>query len=93
MSLDYEVEISNEQKFEQAEDLLSNDFQYYLEDALAPRVGRDHRNELLKPLVDEITSKRSTAAFAALGEMLYLWAEEEAIAEVERNCSPHPVGY
>lgn len=91
MSKDWQEQISLEDMWEQAEELLINDFQYYLADALAPAVGYDVRNSILKDLVDDLASgKQSKEDFAALGELLYQWAAEEAMNAVEYNNSPHP---
>ena len=77
--------------YEEAEELLANDFQYYLADALAPMVGYDSRNQILKDHIDCLAGGRpSLQQFAALGELLYQWAEEEAMNEVERNNSLLP---
>tara|TARA_A100001015_G_scaffold317272_1_gene433815 strand:- start:3448 stop:3747 length:300 start_codon:yes stop_codon:yes gene_type:complete len=77
--------------YEQAEELLANDFQYYLADAIALAQGYEVRNSMLKERVECLAGGRpSQEKFAALGELLYQWAEEEALAEVERNNSPLP---
>ena len=94
MSEYYEEEITLQKMWEEAGELLLNDFQYYLADALAPAVGYDVRNSILKDHINSITENPDRAkcqkSLAALGELLFQWAEEEAMNEVERNYSPHP---
>lgn len=77
--------------YEKAEELLANDFQYYLADAIALAQGYEFRNSLLKERIECLAGgKQSQEKFAALGELIYQWAEEEALSEVERNSSPLP---
>lgn len=91
MSKDLQEELSAEQKQEEVEELLLNDIQYYLQDALAPAYGYDQRNCVLNHIIRDIINKGGNKEdYAALGELLYQWAEDEALAEVDRNCSPFP---
>ena len=77
--------------YEKAEELLAIDFQYYLADAISLAAGYEFRNSLLKERIECLAGgKQSQEKFAALGELIYQWAEEEALGEVERNNLPHP---
>lgn len=88
MSNDRQEELSDEQKQEEVEELLLSDIQHYIQEALAPMYGYDQRNCVLNHIICDIIDKGHTKeSYAALGEMLYEWAKEEALAEVERGYS------
>ena len=69
-----------EQLHEETDSLLQTDFQGFVVESMAGAKHYDLRNEQLREIV--VTIQKSghgdKEAFAALGETLYQWAEEEA---------------
>lgn len=65
---------------EQTDGLLLEDFQEWLTESMAGATQYDYRNAILQHLVNSIqtTGHGDKEAFAALGETLYQWAEEQA---------------
>jgi hypothetical protein len=65
---------------EQTDGLLLEDFQEWLTESMAGADQYDYRNAILQHLINTIhtTGHGDKDAFAALGETLYQWAEEQA---------------
>jgi len=69
----------------EVEDLLFQDFQNLLCDAMRGNIGYSSRDEVFKTLVQEATFKGSAKSYQALGEYLFLIAYEQAIEEIKRE--------
>jgi hypothetical protein len=70
---------------DEVEDLLFQDFQNLLCDAMRGNIGYSTRDEEFKTLVREATFKSSPKSYEALGEYLFLMAYEQALDEVKRE--------